>query len=130
MPCPFHLPRLLSSHTQGAKPFLRCCQLCSHSRNSQHFMEPGGSLPCSQEPSNRPYPEPDQSIPSHLPMIHFNIRPNGEDWEFWDLWLNVSGMVTRNSVYNSRSFEYHISGELLHMFSSIHCIRESSVAWL
>jgi hypothetical protein len=37
----------------GAEPFLRSCQLCSHSRNSQHFMEPEGSLPCSQEPSVR-----------------------------------------------------------------------------
>jgi hypothetical protein len=28
-------------------------------------MEPEASLPCSQEPSTRPYPEPDQSSPSH-----------------------------------------------------------------
>jgi hypothetical protein len=26
--------------TNGAEPFLRSCQLCSHSRSSQHFMEP------------------------------------------------------------------------------------------
>jgi hypothetical protein len=29
------------------------------------FMEPEGSLPFSQEPSNGPYPEPDQTSPYH-----------------------------------------------------------------
>jgi hypothetical protein len=53
------------SLTHGAEPFLRSCQLCSHSRISQHFMEPEGSLPRSQEPSTGPYPEPDRSNPYH-----------------------------------------------------------------
>jgi hypothetical protein len=53
------------SLTYGAEPFLRSCQLCSHSRSSQHFIESEGSLPCSQEPSTGPYPEPDQSNPYH-----------------------------------------------------------------
>jgi hypothetical protein len=49
--------------TYGAKLFLRS-QICSYSI-SQYFMEPEGSLLCSQEPSTGLYPEPDQSIPSH-----------------------------------------------------------------
>jgi hypothetical protein len=32
--------------TYGAEPFLRSCKLCSHSRTSQDFMQPEGSLPC------------------------------------------------------------------------------------
>jgi hypothetical protein len=56
---------LTHSLTHGAEPFLRSRQLCSYSTTSQHFMEPAGSLPCSQEPSNDPYPEPDQFNPYH-----------------------------------------------------------------
>jgi hypothetical protein len=59
---------LTHSHTHGAEPFLRSCQLCSYSRSSQHFMEPGGSLTCSQEPSTGPYPEPDRSNP-YYPIL-------------------------------------------------------------
>jgi hypothetical protein len=56
---------LRHSLTHGAEPFLRSCQLCSHSRTSQHLMEPEGSLPRSQESSTHPYSEPDQSNPYH-----------------------------------------------------------------
>jgi hypothetical protein len=51
--------------TYGAEPFLRSCQLCSHSTTSQHFKEPEGSSPCSQKPSTGPYPEPDRFSPYH-----------------------------------------------------------------
>jgi hypothetical protein len=49
--------------------------LCSHSRTSQHFMAPEGSLPCSQESTTDPYPEPYKPNPYHpiLSKIHFNI---------------------------------------------------------
>jgi hypothetical protein len=33
-------------------------------------MEPEGSLPCSQEPSTGPYPEPDQSTPYHHDLCY------------------------------------------------------------
>jgi hypothetical protein len=51
--------------THGAEPFLRRSQMCSFSRISQRFMEPEGSLSCSQELSTGPYPEPDHSNPYH-----------------------------------------------------------------
>jgi hypothetical protein len=62
--------------TSGAKPFSRSRQFDSHSRTSQHSMEPEGLIPCSQEPCTGPYPQPYQSIhsiPSYLSKIHFNI---------------------------------------------------------
>jgi hypothetical protein len=65
------------SLTHGAGPFLRSCQLCSYSRTSQHLMEPEGSLPCSQEPSTSPYPEPDQSNQySKIHIIHTSNIPS------------------------------------------------------
>jgi hypothetical protein len=51
--------------TYGAGPFFRSRQLCSPSRTSQHFMQPEGSIPCSQEPSTGPYPELYQANPLH-----------------------------------------------------------------
>jgi hypothetical protein len=55
----------LTHSLSGAEPFFRNHQLCSYSGTSQHFMEPGGSLPCSQEPSTGSYPKPDQPSPYH-----------------------------------------------------------------
>jgi hypothetical protein len=48
----------------------------SYSRISQHFVEPEGSVPYSQQSATGPYPELDESSP-YLPIlfskIHFNI---------------------------------------------------------
>jgi hypothetical protein len=45
--------------------------MCSYLRISQHITELEDSLPCSQEPSTDPYPEPDQSCQHHpiLPIL-------------------------------------------------------------
>jgi hypothetical protein len=41
-----HKINTIHSLTDGAEPFSRSRQMCSHSRISQHFMEPEGILPC------------------------------------------------------------------------------------
>jgi hypothetical protein len=79
---------LTHSLTHGAEPFLRSCQLCSYWIASQRFMEPEGSLPCSQEPSTGLHSEPDQSNPYHpiLSEIHFNTVHPPTSWSSqWSL---------------------------------------------
>jgi hypothetical protein len=61
--------------THGAEAFLRSRQLCSYSRTSQPCMEPEGSLPCSQEPSTGPYPEPDR-------LFKESVQEQGFLWSF------------------------------------------------
>jgi hypothetical protein len=56
---------VVTNQLHGDESFLRSCQLLSNSRISQHLVEPEGSLPCSEEPSSSPYPEPDRSSPYH-----------------------------------------------------------------
>jgi hypothetical protein len=56
-------------HTHGAEPFLRGRQLCSHSRNSQHFIEPKGSIPCSILSTHQRLGLPSDLFPSGFPTI-------------------------------------------------------------
>jgi hypothetical protein len=63
-----------------------------NARTSQHFLEPEGSLPCSQGPSTGPYPKPDESSAYHhnLSKIHFNIIHPPTSWSsYWSFsfWL-------------------------------------------
>jgi hypothetical protein len=54
----------LSIYLPGGESFLRISQLYIF-RLSQYFMEPEGSLTCSQEPSTDPNPKPHQSSSCH-----------------------------------------------------------------
>jgi hypothetical protein len=60
-----NLINLLTNQLHGAEHHSRGHQLLGHLILSQHFMEPEGSPPNSQNLSTCPYPEPDQSSPHH-----------------------------------------------------------------
>jgi hypothetical protein len=47
----------LTTYLQGAEIFLKSLQSLIYSKTSEHFMEPEGSLPCSQKPSTGHYLE-------------------------------------------------------------------------
>jgi hypothetical protein len=58
-----------SGHSlHGAESSSRSQQSLSCSRITKQFMEPNGSLPCSQEPASDPYHKPDESSP-YLPIL-------------------------------------------------------------
>lgn len=85
-----HVPKDVNSNSRFYKnmgwtlplQLLRIAESClksyhyfSWSRSSWHFTKPGCSLPCSQDPTAGPYPEPCEpnlSIPSHFFETHYN----------------------------------------------------------
>jgi hypothetical protein len=95
----------------GPEPFLRSRQLCSHTRISQRFMGPEGSIPRSQEPSTGPYPELYQSNPHHIFLsyiskIHFNIVDPPTSWPSqWSLsfWLSHQYPICSSLLPHSRN---------------------------
>jgi hypothetical protein len=60
----------------GAEHYSRDPLLLGHSIVSQHFMEPEGSIPNSQELSTCLYPEPEQSKCQEGPCQH-GMRVDG-----------------------------------------------------
>jgi hypothetical protein len=75
------------TNSMEQSPSWEAKNVLSYSKNSPHFMEPEGSLPCSQQSATCPYPEQDQSSlcpPSYLSKIHFNIilpsTPGSSKW--------------------------------------------------
>jgi hypothetical protein len=57
----------------GTEYYSRRHQICSHLMDSQHFMEPKGSLPHSQELPTCFYPELDHPSLHRLEKIHLNV---------------------------------------------------------
>jgi hypothetical protein len=65
----------------------------STTHSFQHFMEPEGSSPNSQELSTCLYPKPDQSSPQHPyhSKVHLNIVHPPPSWSSWwslSFWLS------------------------------------------
>jgi hypothetical protein len=59
------LTYLLTYLLHGAGYYLKSWLSLSASKNTLLFMEPEGSVPCSQKPATGPYPEPAESSSPH-----------------------------------------------------------------
>jgi hypothetical protein len=110
------IPLLL---THGAEPFLGSCQLCSYSRTSQHFMEPGGSVPCSQEPSTGPYPEPDKSNPIHTIPSYLSTSDSSA---FLNATCFLKYVLNREQHFSYFYPDYQTSGLTVTGFARVYCI--------
>jgi len=69
-----YIPFVITFSSHVTESVLRSWQSLSYA-NSPPFMEPEGSLPCSQEPITGLNPKPDESCP-HLPPYFHNIHSN------------------------------------------------------
>jgi hypothetical protein len=72
---PFRV-RDATNQFHGGEPYLRSRQLSSFSITSPRFMEPEGSLPCSQKLSIGPTDEPDKYSLYHAILYIYNIHSN------------------------------------------------------
>jgi hypothetical protein len=103
-----------------AQPIFRWRHLRSYSVTSQHFMEPKISLPCSQEPSTGPYPEPDQPIPPNLTYLSYIVTLSSHLCLGLPSGLFPSGFPTNSHMHSSSPFVLHalvISSALTWSFS-------------
>jgi hypothetical protein len=91
----------------GAEPFLRNRQLCSYSRTSQQFMEPEGSIQCSQESFIFPYPELERSN---------REQPTRSSTPAWGLGVELckkSSMCSVTSPARRFGFPNHVDNRIL-----------------
>jgi hypothetical protein len=99
------------NRVHGTEPFLRSRQLCSHSRTSQHFMEPEGSLPCSQEPSTSIVLRPplSKSFINHSTIRHYEIytiKCHKNIWSLFKRWKRIWFIYSRKGSEHSPRGQY------------------------
>jgi hypothetical protein len=97
--------------THGAEHFLRSCQFFSYSTTSQNCTEPEGLLPCSQERSTGPYPDPDQSNPYHPISLLLLLTANGFS-------PGGRGTTIRQQINNTKTHYYNKTTDNTNTFSN------------
>jgi hypothetical protein len=84
----------------GAESFLRSCQSLTYPRTSQYFMEPEGSLSCSQEPSTGPNTHNFENECPSLTLCNWDINWLHEK-NMADLVFNIERTVSRPTICDS-----------------------------